>query len=150
MSTPNSRPQELGVECPVMLLCDTLMPAYQHTGDAGADIYSPVDLTLPPQGGARVSSGIAIELPYGTVGFIRPRSSLWAEYKIMAEGTIDEGYRGEIHVVLNNFGHIPFDIRAGDRIAQLIVVPIVRCSFKRADELTSTPRGGGGFGSTGR
>jgi dUTP pyrophosphatase len=130
------------------------LPAYAHPGDAGADLRAATEVVLPPGGRATVGTGIAIAVPDGYAAFVHPRSGLAARHGITlvnAPGTVDAGYRGEVRVVLlNTDPSEPFTVRRGDRIAQLVVQPVTRVQFLDADELPPTPRGEGGFGSTGR
>ena len=135
---------------------DLPLPAYQSAGAAGLDLCAavPTDapLTIAPGRWVSVPAGIAIALPPGTEGQVRPRSGLAARHGISilnAPGTIDADYRGEIQVLLVNFGSEPFAIRRGDRIAQLIVAPIVQARLIEVANLDETRRGAGGFGSTG-
>jgi dUTP pyrophosphatase len=142
-------------ELPVLRLDPGLpLPAYAHPGDAGADLCAAADVDLPPGGRATVGTGIAIAVPDGYAAFVHPRSGLAARHGITlvnAPGTVDAGYRGEVRVVLLNTDPAePFTVRRGDRIAQLVVQPVTRVSFLDVAELPSTPRGEGGFGSTGR
>ena len=130
------------------------LPAYAHPGDAGADLRAADDVVLPPGGRATVGTGIAVAVPDGYAAFVHPRSGLASRHGITvvnAPGTVDAGYRGEVRVVLLNTDPAePFTVRRGDRIAQLVVQPVTRVSFLDAAELPPTPRGEGGFGSTGR
>lgn len=131
---------------------NAILPCYAHPGDAGADLFACEDLTLQPGTSAIVKTGIAIELPPDTEGQVRPRSGLAAKHQISVlntPGTIDEGYRGEVGVILFNFGQSPFEIDAGMKIAQLVVKPVIRVEINEVDELSDTRRGEGGFGSTG-
>jgi dUTP pyrophosphatase len=142
-------------ELPVRRLDPDLpLPAYAHPGDAGADLRAAEDVVLPPGGRAVVRTGLAVAVPEGYAAFVQPRSGLAARHGIAlvnAPGTIDAGYRGEVRVVLLNTDPAePFKVRRGDRIAQLVVQPVVRARFVAADELPPSPRGDGGFGSTGR
>jgi dUTP pyrophosphatase len=142
-------------ELPVLRLDPGLpLPAYAHPGDAGADLRAAADVVLPPGGRATVGTGIAIAVPDGYAAFVHPRSGLAARHGITlvnAPGTVDTGYRGEVRVVLlNTDPSEPFTVHRGDRIAQLVVQPVTRVSFLDAAELPPTPRGEGGFGSTGR
>jgi len=129
-------------------------PAYAHPGDAGADLRAATEVVLPPGGRATVGTGIAVAVPDGYAAFVHPRSGLASRHGITvvnAPGTVDAGYRGEVRVVLLNTDPAePFTVRRGDRIAQLVVQPVTRVSFLDAAELPPTPRGEGGFGSTGR
>jgi dUTP pyrophosphatase len=128
-------------------------PVYAHPGDAGADLTSAETLTLRPGERALVGTGVRIALPDGFVGFVVPRSGLAAKHGITivnAPGTVDAGYRGEIKVALLNTDPAePFEISVGDRIAQLIVMPVPRARFVPVEELPDSARGEGGFGSTG-
>ena len=142
-------------ELPVRRLDPGLpLPAYAHPGDAGADLRAGADVVLPPGGRATVGTGIAIAVPEGYAAFVHPRSGLAAGHGITvvnAPGTIDAGYRGEVRVVLLNTDPAePFTVRRGDRIAQLVVQPVAQARFLEVTELPPTPRGEGGFGSTGR
>ena len=142
-------------ELPVRRLDPSLpLPAYAHPGDAGADLRAATEVVLPPGGRATVGTGIAIAVPDGYAAFVHPRSGLASRHGITlvnAPGTVDAGYRGEVKVVLLNTDPAePFTVRRGDRIAQLVVQPVTRARFLDAAELPPTPRGEGGFGSTGR
>jgi dUTP pyrophosphatase len=129
------------------------LPFYAHPGDAGADLRSTDDLVLAPGERASVGTGVSIALPEGHVGFVVPRSGLAFKHGITivnSPGTIDAGYRGEIRVaLLNTDSREPYRIAVGDRIAQLVIVPVVRARFVPVDELPDSVRGTGGFGSTG-
>ena len=142
-------------ELPVRRLDPGLpLPAYAHPGDAGADLCAATEVVLPPGGRATVGTGIAIAVPDGYAAFVHPRSGLASRHGITlvnAPGTVDAGYRGEVKVVLLNTDLAePFTVRRGDRIAQLVAQPVTRARFLDSDELPPTPRGDGGFGSTGR
>jgi dUTP pyrophosphatase len=130
-------------------------PAYASTGAAGIDLAAAVDqsLTLNPKHRALVPTGIAIALPEGYEGQVRPRSGLALKHGITvlnSPGTIDGDYRGEVQVILANLGTEPVTIRRGDRIAQLVVAPVTRVKIERVADLPESERGAGGFGSTGR
>lgn len=121
-------------------------------GDAGVDLTSVADLTLAAGGRALVPTGIAVAIPPGYGGFVQPRSGLAAKFGITltnSPGLIDSNYRGEIQVVVQNTGGEVFQIRAGDRIAQLVIMPVQRADFEPVDELPASERGDGGFGSSG-
>jgi dUTP pyrophosphatase len=128
-------------------------PVYAHPGDAGADLISAEALQLAPGARALVGTGVRIALPDGYVAFVVPRSGLAAKHGITvlnAPGTVDAGYRGEIKVTLLNTDlDAPYDIAVGDRIAQLIVMPVPRARFIPVETLPESVRGEGGFGSTG-
>ena len=129
------------------------VPSYAHPGDAGADLYAAVDLTLDPGERALVPTGIALALPEGYVALVHPRSGLAARHGISvvnSPGTIDAGYRGEVKVCLVNTDlREPFAVRRGDRIAQLVIQRFETAEFVAADELPESSRGDGGYGSTG-
>jgi dUTP pyrophosphatase len=128
-------------------------PAYQSEAAAGLDLRADEACTLAPGERRLVPTGIAIELPPGHEGQVRPRSGLAAKHGIgmvNGPGTIDEDYRGEVGVILVNLGQAPFEIHRGDRIAQLVVAPVVRVDVVEVDGLSDTGRGAGGFGSTGK
>jgi dUTP pyrophosphatase len=142
-------------ELPVRRLDPDLpLPAYAHPGDAGADLRAAEEAVLPPGGRAVVGTGVALAVPDGYAAFVHPRSGLAARHGITvvnAPGTIDAGYRGEVRVVLLNTDPAePFTVHRGDRIAQLVVQPVAHVRFLDVDQLPPTPRGDGGFGSTGR
>ncbi|MCS6799364.1 MAG: dUTP diphosphatase [Myxococcota bacterium] len=129
-------------------------PWYATAGAAGLDLHARLEepLTLVPGGRSVVPTGIAVELPPGHEGQVRPRSGLAARHGVTllnAPGTIDEDYRGEVCVVLVNLGAEPYTVRDGDRIAQLVVAPITRVVVHTVQALEPTARGEGGFGSTG-
>ena len=129
------------------------VPAYAQAGDAGADLRSTESLILPPGGRALIGTGLRFALPDGYVAFVVPRSGLAVKHGITvlnSPGTIDAGYRGEIRVpLLNTDQSEAFSIEPGDRIAQLIVMPVSRATFVPVDALPDSERGIGGFGSTG-
>ncbi len=134
---------------------DLPLPAYQSAGAAGLDLLAAVDapVTVPPLGRALVPTGLAVALPPGHEGQVRPRSGLAARHGVTvlnSPGTVDEDYRGEIKVILINLGSEPFVVNRGDRIAQLVVAPVTRAMLREVDTLDETVRGAGGFGSTGK
>lgn len=132
---------------------DAVVPARAHASDAGFDLVSVQDVELAPGARATVGTGIAIELPTGWAGLVCPRSGLAARHGIgvvNGPGVIDEGYRGEIRVVLHNSDlSESFSIRSGDRIAQLVLVPVPQVAVIEAEDLTAAERSAAGFGSTG-
>jgi dUTP pyrophosphatase len=130
------------------------LPEYMSEHAAGADLCAAVreQLTLLPGARALVPTGFSIALPPGYEAQIRPRSGLAIRSGVTclnSPGTIDADYRGELSIVLANFGNDPVVIRRGDRIAQIVVAPVSRARFDQVDELPPTERGDGGFGSTG-
>lgn len=128
-------------------------PSYAQPGDAGADLRTTIDLTLAPGERRLVPTGVAVALPFGTVGLIHPRSGLAAKHGLTivnAPGTVDAGYRGEIQVcLLNTDTAKPIELNRGDRIAQLVIQRVEYASFTVVEELPGSVRGAGGFGSTG-
>ena len=132
---------------------NAVIPTYAKPGDAGADLYSISDLVLSPGERALVKTGIAIALPNGYVGLVHPRSGLGLKNGISVvntPGTIDAGYRGEIGVVLINHDlHESFQVKKGDRIAQLVIQKVENAQFKLVDQLPESDRSTGGYGSTG-
>lgn len=129
------------------------VPTYSHPGDAGADLSSSESITLAPGQRAVVGTGVSIALPDGYVAFVVPRSGLAAKHGITvvnSPGTVDAGYRGEIKVTLLNTDQTSsFEIKSGDRIAQLIVMPFVKARFIEVEKLPESERGELGFGSSG-
>ena len=129
-------------------------PVYAHPGDAGADLTSAEALILAPGMRATVGTGLSIALPDGYVGFVVPRSGLASKRGITivnAPGTVDAGYRGEIRVtLLNTDAVVPYSVAIGDRIAQLIVMPVARARFVPVSGLPGSHRADAGFGSSGK
>ncbi len=133
------------------------LPSYETTGAAGADVRANLPdktvIVLHPGERALVPTGLRIEIPPGFEVQVRPRSGLALKHGVTlpnTPGTIDSDYRGPLGVIMMNAGHEAFEIAHGDRIAQLIVAPVVQASFETVDALGETDRGAGGFGSTGR
>ena len=133
------------------------LPEYHSAHAAGLDLLAAVPedapLILSPGQRALIPTGLTIALPSGYEAQIRPRSGLASKHGVTvlnSPGTVDADYRGEIGVLLINHGGVPFPIRRGERIAQLVIAPVVRVELAPAAELSTTKRGGGGFGSTGR
>ena len=130
------------------------LPMRAHDGDAGLDLYAAEAATIAPGERASVGTGVAVALPPGTAGLVVPRSGLAARHGIAlvnAPGIIDAGYRGELRVLLLNTDRAePFAVAVGDRIAQLVVVRVAPLEPVAVDDLPDSPRGNGGFGSSGR
>lgn len=135
------------------------LPSYETSGAAGADLranFPPEDrggITLAPGARALVPTGLSLEIPDGYEAQIRPRSGLALKHGITlpnSPGTIDSDYRGPVGVIMMNAGTEPFHIAHGERIAQMVIAPVLRASFDLVDRLDDTARGQGGFGSTGR
>lgn len=136
-------------------MSDIQLPEYQTEGAAGMDIRAAIDsvILVPKRGFVAVPTNLQVEIPWGFEIQVRPRSGLAFKNGIgilNAPGTIDEDYRGEIKVILFNFGNEDFEIKRGDRIAQLIIGKVYRANIEVADSLSDTDRGDGGFGSTGK
>ena len=128
------------------------LPAYATDGAAGMDVLSAEDVILQPGERWPVATGLAVAIPHGYEIQVRPRSGLALKHGIgvpNSPGTIDSDYRGELKVILINHGQTSFEVRRGDRIAQLVLAPVVRASWLKVEELDETARGEGGFGSTG-
>lgn len=133
---------------------DLPAPVYAKPGDAGADLIASEDATLAPGGGrALVGTGVSIALPDGYAALIQPRSGLAAKHGVTVlntPGLIDSGYRGELKVILINLDPAtPFEVKRGERIAQLVIQRVETATFTDVDELPTSERGAGGFGSTG-
>ena len=128
-------------------------PNYATDGAAGLDVVAAEELTLEPGQRHAVATGFAIAIPEGFEVQVRPRSGLALKHGITClntPGTIDHDYRGEVKVILANLGSEPFQVRRGERIAQLVPAPVTKAHFSEVMELSETSRGAGGFGSTGR
>lgn len=131
---------------------EAIIPYYAHKGDAGLDLFSIEDVTIQPSETALIKTGIKIELPENTEAQVRPRSGLALKHSITVlntPGTIDEGYRGEICIILINHGKKPFNVEKKMKIAQMVVKPIIPVEVIEVKELSDSDRGQGGFGSTG-
>jgi dUTP pyrophosphatase len=135
---------------------DLPLPAYQSEQAAGLDLHAAVaadrPMSIPPGEWAAVPTGIALALPAGMEGQVRPRSGLAARHGVTvlnSPGTVDADYRGEVKVLLVNLGREPFTVERGARIAQLVIAPVTMAHIVEAQELDATERGAGGFGSTG-
>lgn len=129
------------------------LPAYASEHAAGLDVVAAEDVTLEPGARHAVATGFAIAIPEGYEVQVRPRSGLALKHGITclnSPGTIDSDYRGEVKVILANLGQEAFEVRRGERIAQLVPAPVLRAGFTEVAALENTERGAGGFGSTGR
>ena len=128
-------------------------PAYATDGAAGMDVVAAEDVTLAPGARHAVATGYAMAIPHGYEVQVRPRSGLALKHGITClntPGTIDSDYRGEVKVILANLGRDPFEVKRGERIAQLVPAPVQHVTLDLVDDLDATARGAGGFGSTGR
>ena len=126
------------------------VPTRAHEHDSGLDLYAASSCVLQPGMTHRVHTGVAIELPEGFEGQVRPRSSLASKGVYALLGTVDNGYRGELGVVLSNLSTERYQVHEGDKVAQLVICPVALPNVVVVDELVETDRGQGGFGSTGR
>lgn len=132
---------------------DLPLPDYATAGAAGMDVVAAEDVTLAPGARAAIATGFALAIPNGYEVQVRPRSGLALKHGVTClntPGTIDSDYRGEVKVILANLGQEPFVVGRGDRIAQLVPAPVLRAGLVEVGSLDATPRGAGGFGSTGR
>jgi len=130
------------------------LPQYESSGAAGMDLraFLETEVTIPPLGRERIPTGLFVEIPCGFEAQIRPRSGLAARQGISvlnSPGTIDSDFRGELEVILINLGADPFTVKNNDRIAQMVISPVIRVAVSEAQALSETERGTGGFGSTG-
>lgn len=130
------------------------LPRYQSAGAAGADLVAALSepVTLPPLGRALVPTGLVLHIPDGFEVQVRPRSGLALRHGVTvlnSPGTVDSDYRGEVAVILVNLGSDPFTVARGDRIAQIVVAPVLQASFEEVVEVPTSARGADGFGSTG-
>ena len=127
------------------------IPSYAHIGDAGADVYAVSEVTVEPQKRAAIPTGLAVDIPIGYEIQVRPKSGLALKYGITvlnSPGTVDAGYRGEIQVIVINLGDAAYTFAKGQKIAQLVLKPVLQASYVEG-ELGTSDRGVGGFGSTG-
>ncbi|WP_103669345.1 dUTP diphosphatase [Pseudanabaena sp. BC1403] len=130
---------------------DAQVPSYAHLGDAGADVYSVAEVTLQPQHRAAIPTGLAVDIPIGYEIQVRPKSGLALKHGITvlnSPGTVDAGYRGEIQVIVINLGTEAYTFTKGQKIAQLVLKPVIQAQYIEG-ELGTSDRGFGGFGSTG-
>ena len=126
------------------------IPERAHNTDAGLDLKSPICIEIPARSSAVIDTGVHVDLPIGTVGFLKSKSGLNVNHDITSDGVIDVGYTGSIKVKLYNHGIIPYQVLRGDKITQLVVVECHFPDVETVEELNDTERGNKGFGSTGR
>jgi dUTP pyrophosphatase len=139
------------LDLPVLLNAGAALPEYGSAAAAGADLRASEALVIAPRGRAAVPTGLRLAIPRGHVGLVWPRSGLAVRHGIdTLAGVIDADYRGEVKVVLVNHGDEPFEVAAGDRVAQLLVQRVERAAFRAVSQVEATARGEAGFGSTGR
>jgi len=134
------------------LNADAVLPKYAHPSDAGMDLFSSESISLLPKQSKMIKTGIAIQVPKNTEAQIRPRSGLALKHQLTvlnSPGTIDEGYRGEICVILINHGNNIFLVDKGMKIAQMVIKPLLQIEIEETDDLSDSERGSAGFGSTG-
>ena len=134
----------------IKLMENALMPTRAHKTDAGLDILSPESIFVPARGSVVIDTGVCVELPQNTVGMLKSKSGLNTKHGITSEGVIDVGYTGSIKVKLYNHSDWWYEVHRGDKISQLVVMPIIIPELELVDELEDTERGTNGFGSTGR
>jgi dUTP pyrophosphatase len=130
---------------------EAIIPTYASAGSSGADLYSVVNENIEPGASSLISCGIAMEIPAGFEAQIRPRSGIALNNNVSilnTPGTIDSDYRGEIKVILKNFGNKVFRVKKGMRIAQMVFSKVQRTEFRLVEKLNESQRGGGGFGHT--
>ncbi len=132
------------------LNADATLPTRAHPEDAGLDLYALEDVVIPAGAGRRVRTGIALAIPAGHVGIVADRSSLAQKGLKTAGGVIDAGYRGEVQVILWNLHAEDQKVARGDRMAQMLILPVATPAVRAVESLDGTQRGAGGFGSTGR
>lgn len=125
-------------------------PLRAHNTDAGLDLRTPINVTVPAGGSVVIDTGIHIEIPKGFAGFLKSKSGLNVNHGIVSEGVIDAGYTGSIRAKLYNLSDVSFDFFAGDKITQLVILPVIIPKLELVNSLAETERGDGGFGSTGR
>lgn len=136
--------------CKVVLASEAAkVPEKKTNGSAGYDLYASENLLIPPNSQSLVSTGVQLALPFGSYGQIAARSGLSMKGIFVGAGVIDSDYRGEVKVLLRNFGDEDLNIKVSDRIAQLLVLPVLSPTMTLSETLDSTDRGEGGFGSTG-
>lgn len=126
------------------------MPTRAYRGDAGLDLYATEDITIPTHGRVRIDTGVHVSLPHGTVGLLTSKSGLMNNAGITCRGTVDAPYRGSIKPVLFNHSDEDYHISRGDKITQMVILPILLPELVQVDELEETERGEKGFGSSGR
>lgn len=126
------------------------LPTRAHKQDAGADLYSPVSITVEPHSSAVIDTGVHIAIPDGFCGLLVSKSGLNVNHDITNTGLIDAGYTGSIRVKLYNHGNTPYHVNKGEKISQIVILPVMLCDFIQVDTLDDTERGCSGFGSTGR
>lgn len=126
------------------------LPTRAHSADAGIDLYAKEDAVIRPRSSSTFDTGVHLEIPEGYAGFLKSKSGLNVKHGITSEGVIDAGYTGSIVVKLYNQSYETYEVRAGDKISQLVLLPIITPELELAESLDDSDRGTGGFGSSGR
>ena len=134
----------------IMLDENAIMPTRAHDTDAGLDLYAPDGVFIEPRGSVTIDTGVHIELPPNTAGFLKSKSGLNVNHGLTSEGVIDVGYTGSIRVKLQNHKSSAYMVNKGDKISQLVILPIITPELEVVDSLSPTERGDNGFGSTGK
>ena len=134
----------------IMLDAGAKVPTRAHEADAGLDIYAATDGVVPSGGSCTFDTGVHAEIPSGYVGMLKSKSGLNCKHGLVSEGVIDAGYTGSIVVKLYNHGASPYTVKAGEKISQLVILPIITPEPEVVDSLADTERGTGGFGRTGK
>lgn len=129
---------------------DAYMPTKAHLDDAGFDLYSPISVVVPKRGYVSIDTGVHIQIPSGMVGFLKSKSGLNVKHSILSEGVIDCGYTGTIVVKLYNHSDIDYKIEKGNKITQIVFLPIPSITLKQVECLENSDRGNNGFGSSGK
>lgn len=137
-------------ELPVVLGEGAYMPVRAHEPDAGADLFSPVEVTVYPGESVVIDTGVHMAIPYGYAGLLVSKSGLNVKHGILSTGLVDAGYTGSIRVKLYNHGHEAYTVSEGDKISQIVILPVMLCGFRQVESLDETERADGGFGSTGK
>lgn len=136
----------------VVLDPGALMPNRAHDPDGGADLFCPdgMELVIEPGKSVEIDTGVHMAIPVGYAGLLVSKSGLNVKHGILSTGLVDAGYTGSIRVKLYNHGHEAYTVREGDKISQIVILPVLLCGFEQVESLEETERGDGGFGSTGK
>lgn len=134
----------------VMLDEGAYMPDRAHEPDAGVDLFSPIKVTVYPGESVVIDTGVHMAIPYGWAGLLVSKSGMNVKHGILSTGLVDAGYTGSIRVKLYNHGHEAYTVEEGDKISQIMILPVLLCGFSQVEALGETERADGGFGSTGR
>jgi dUTP pyrophosphatase len=134
----------------IKVAAHAITPTRAHPTDGGLDLYTFCSVTVPPKGSAVIDTGVCVELPHNTCGLLVSKSGLNVKRDITSTGLIDEGYTGTINVKVYNHGYEPYTFKAGEKVSQLLVFPVLYPTLEIVDELSESPRGENGYGSTGQ